>query len=323
MQYLVRAIGILLMLTALAVGVSHAPDRPVESLVARWAPAPSDFMFVKGQFVHFRDEGPRDDPVPVVLVHGTAASLHTWQGWVAELRKTRRVITFDLPGFGLTGPFTGEYPRDDYRVDTLARFTLDFLDARQVSRFVIGGNSLGGEVAWRVAAAAPARVDRLILVDSSGYAFVPAHIPAGFRFARVPVLNRIAESLTPREIVEDSVRDVYADPSRVTGTLVDRYFELLTREGNRHALNLRMAIVDTDLAPERIKTLRVPTLILWGAADRLIPPQNAQRFHADIPGSRLVVLPGLGHVPQEEDPARSVAPVLDFLAAAPSPEPAR
>ena len=323
MQYFVRALGILLMLTALAVGVSHAPDRPVESLVARWAPAPSDFMFVKGQFVHFRDEGPRDDPVPVVLVHGTAASLHTWQGWVAELRKTRRVITFDLPGFGLTGPFAGEYPRDDYRVDTLARFTLDFLDARKVSRFAIGGNSLGGEVAWRVAAAVPARVDRLVLVDASGYAFVPGHIPAGFRFARVPVLNRLAESLTPREIVEDSVRDVYGDPSRVTSALADRYFELLTRDGNRHALNLRLAIVDTDLAPERIKTLRVPTLILWGAADRLIPPENAARFHADIPGSRLIVFPGLGHVPQEEDPARSVAPVLEFLAAAPSPEPTR
>jgi len=323
MQHLVRALGILLMLTALAVGVSHAPDRPVESLVARWAPAPSDFMFVKGQFVHFRDEGPRDDPAPVVLVHGTAASLHTWQGWVAGLRKTRRVITFDLPGFGLTGPFSGEYPRDDYRVDALARFTLDFLDARHVGRFVIGGNSLGGEVAWRVAAAAPARVDRLILVDASGYAFVPQHIPAGFRFARVPVLNRLAESLTPREIVEDSVRDVYGDRSRVTGALVDRYFELLTRDGNRRALNLRLGLVDTDLAPERIKTLRLPTLVLWGAADRLIPPENAQRFHADIPGSRLVVLPGLGHVPQEEDPARSLAPVLDFLAAAPSPEPAR
>jgi pimeloyl-ACP methyl ester carboxylesterase len=325
MQAFVRALGILLMLTALAVTLTHAPDRTVDSLVARWAPRPSDFMVVKGQFVHFRDEGPQDDPEPLVLVHGTASSLHTWQGWVGALRSRKRVITFDLPGFGLTGPFTGAYPPEDYRADSLARFTLDFLDARHVQRFAIGGNSLGGEVAWRVAAMAPQRVARLILVDASGYAFTPEHVPAGFQLAMVPGLNRVAEFLTPRTVVEESVRDVYGDPSKVTGALVDRYFELMTREGNRHALNLRLAQIGSDLAPERIKTLHLPTLILWGAADRLIPPVNAQKFHADIAGSRLVVFPGLGHVPHEEDAQTTVAPVRDFLgldAPAPAPAPA-
>ena len=219
-------------------------------------------MYVKGQFVHFRDEGPRTDPAPLVLVHGTAASLHTWEGWAAELRGRKRVITFDLPGFGLTGPFTGQYPRDDYHVDTLARFTLDLLDALKVPRFAIGGNSLGGEVAWRVATLAPARVDRLILVDATGYPFKPELVPLGFRVTRVPVINRVGEWLTPRVLVQQSVRDVYADPSRVTDALVDRYFELLTREGNRHALNMRMEEVAQDLAPQRIPTLKLPTLIL-------------------------------------------------------------
>ena len=313
MQTLVRAFGILLMLTALVVTLTHAPDRTVDSLVTRWAPPPSDFMYVKGQFVHFRDEGPKTDPTPLVLIHGTAASLHTWQGWVGELRGRRRVITFDLPGFGLTGPFTGDYARDDYRVDNLARFTLDFLDALHVQRFAIGGNSLGGEVAWRVAAAVPARVDRLILVDATGYAFVPERIPLGFQMARAPVLNRIGEFLTPKAVIEASVRDVYADPSRVSGPLVDRYFEMLTRDGNRRALNLRLQEIATDLAPQRIRTLHVPTLILWGARDRLVPPVNAHHFQQDIAGSQLVIFPGLGHVPQEEDPQASVEPVRRFL----------
>jgi len=313
MQALVRALGLLLMITAAAVALTHTPDRSVDSLVTLWAPPPSDFMYVKGQFVHFRDEGPKTDPTPLVLIHGTAASLHTWQGWVGELRGHKRVITFDLPGFGLTGPFTGAYPRDDYRADNLARFTLDFLDALHVQRFAIGGNSLGGEVAWRVATLAPARVDRLILVDATGYAFKPELVPLGFRVTRVPVLNRIGEYLTPRVLVEQSVRDVYADPSRVTGALVDRYFELLTREGNRHALNMRMEEVAKDLAPERIRTLKLPTLILWGAKDRLVPPVNAQQFHRDIAGSQLVIFPDLAHVPHEEDPRTSIAPVLAFL----------
>ena len=313
MQALVRAIGVLLMMTALAVTWTYAPDRSVDSLVTLWAPPPSDFMYVKGQFVHFRDEGPKTDPTPLVLIHGTAASLHTWQGWVGALRGRKRVITFDLPGFGLTGPFTGEYPRDDYRGDTLAHFTLDFLDALHVKRFAIGGNSLGGEVAWRVAAIAPDRVGHLVLVDSSGYDFKPIKMPVGFQVARIPVFNHVSEYLTPRSVVEDSVKDVYGDPSRVTDVLVDRYFEMLMREGNRRALNIRIREIPTDLAPERIKTLHVPTLILWGAKDRLIPPVSAQDFQRDIAGSQLVVFPGLGHVPQEEDAKQSVAPVRAFL----------
>jgi len=322
MQALVRAIGILLMLTALVVTLTHAPDRSVDSLVTRWAPPPSDFMYVRGQFVHFRDEGPRDDPAPLVLLHGTAASLHTWQGWAGALRARKRVITFDLPGFGLTGPFTGEYPRDDYRADNLARFTLDFLDALHVQRFAIGGNSLGGEVAWRVAAAAPTRVERLILVDATGYAFVPERIPVGFQAARIPVINRISEFLTPRTLVEDSIKDVYGDPSRVTGALVDRYFEMMTREGNRHALNVRMREIASDIASDRIRTLKLPTLILWGALDHLVPPVNAERFHHDIAGSQLVVFPGLGHVPMEEDAQGTVVPVKAFLGLD-APAPAR
>ena len=311
----IRVLGILMMLTAVAVTLAHAPDHSVESLVARWAPPPSDFLVLKGQLVHYRDEGPRNDPAPLVLVHGTAASLHTWEGWVGALRGTHRVITFDLPGFGLTGPFAGQYARDDYHGDTLARFTLDLMDRLHVARFAIGGNSLGGEVAWRVASLAPGRVDKLVLVDASGYAFTPDHLPAGFLLARTPVLNRVGEYLTPRAVVEDSVRDVYADPSKVTGPLVDRYFEMLLREGNRRALNLRMNQLDAGRDVARLAQLHVPTLVVWGDRDRLIPPASAQQFAHDIPGASLVLLKDLGHVPQEEDPARSVAPVRAFLEA--------
>jgi pimeloyl-ACP methyl ester carboxylesterase len=311
MAWLVRAFGILLMLTALT--LSRAPDRPVQTLVARWAPPPSDFIDVKGQTVHFRDQGPRDDPLPVVLIHGTSASLHTWEGWVRVLQRQRRVITFDLPGFGLTGPFTGQYAPDDYSGDAYARFVLDLLDTLKVQRFVIGGNSLGGEVAWRTAFLAPQRAAGLILVDAAGPAFVPERMPIGFRLARIPILNRITEFALPRGLVEQSVQQVYGDPSKVTPELVDRYFELTLRDGNRHALALRMQHLTVGEQAERIATLKLPTLILWGGRDRLIPPAVAQVFKREIAGSHLVMFDTLGHVPQEEDPARSVAPVVEFL----------
>lgn len=310
---LLRLFGLLLMLTALAVPLSRAPDRPVQSLVARWAPLPSDFIDIKGQIVHIRDEGSRSDPSPIVLLHGTGASLHTWEGWVRTLKKTRRVITFDLPGFGLTGPFAGQYAADDYRGDAYARFVLDVLDALKVTSAVIGGNSLGGEVAWRAVTLAPTRFTRLLLIDSSGYAFTPGRVPLGFRIARIPLLNRLGEHLLPRALVAASVANVYADDSRITDALVDRYFELTLREGNRRALGLRMQQLEPGEAVERLKTIAVPTLVVWGGADQLIPVDNARRFAADIKGARVAVVDGLGHVPQEEDPARSLAPVLEFL----------
>ena len=310
-----RAFGILMLLTALAVPLARAPDRPVDTLVARWALPPSDFIEVKGQVVHVRDEGPRDDAVPIVLIHGTSASLHTWEGWAAALKRQHRVISFDLPGFGLTGPFSGQYAPDDYRGDALARFVIDLLDQLKVQRAVLAGNSLGGEVAWRVASLAPQRVDRLVLVDASGYDFEPIDLPAGFRIARLPVFGALSEWFLLRGVVDDSVRSVYGDPAKVTPTLVDRYFEMTLREGNRHALRLRLQQLEPAKDVARIAALKLPTLVIWGGRDKLIPPPIAQNFTRDIAGSRLVVFPELGHVPHEEDPESTVQVVKDFLGA--------
>jgi pimeloyl-ACP methyl ester carboxylesterase len=319
-RWLPRVVGLLLMASALALALSRAPDRSVQSLVARWALPPSQFIELHGQLVHLRDVGPRDDALPLVLLHGTSASLHTWEGWSERLSAQRRVITFDLPGFGLTGPFSGRYAAWSYSGDELARFVLELLDELKVQRFALGGNSLGGEVAWRVASLAPQRVRALVLVDAAGYELRSQAVPVAFRLANVPGINRTFEWLLPRGLVEASVREVYGDPSRVTPALVDRYFEITLREGNRRALVQRFQAQANDLQSvpanvARLRALQVPTLLIWGARDRLIPPLLGERFKSDIAGSRLVVLDGLGHVPQEEDPAASVAPVRAFLGA--------
>jgi pimeloyl-ACP methyl ester carboxylesterase len=313
MGWILRIIGILLLLTAVGLALSRAPDRPVQSLVARWAPPPSDFVEIKGQLVHLRDEGPREDPLPIVLVHGTGASLHTWEGWVKALKTQRRVITFDLPAFGLTGPFAGEYTPDDYRGDTYARFVVDLLDALKIDRAVLGGNSLGGEVVWRTAHLAPQRVAALVLVDAVGPAFTPESVPIGFVIARLPIFSKLSEWALPRALVTQSIENVYGDPSKVTPQLVDRYFELTLREGNRRALSQRLKVMVPGEHAERIAQIKQPTLILWGGRDRLIPPAVGEEFKRLIAGSQLVVFPELGHVPHEEDPARTVAAVKVFL----------
>ena len=302
---------VVLLVLAAGLALSWAPERSVDSLKARWAPAPSRFMALQGMQVHLRDEGPRDDPEPIVLIHGTSASLHTWDGWAQALRGQRRVIRMDLPGFGLTGPA----PDGDYRMTRYADFIAALLDQLGVRRAVLAGNSLGGGVAWRTAVQHPDRVSRLVLVDASGYPLQSTSVPLGFRLAQIGWLKPVMGQLLPRRMIESSVRNVYANPDKVTPELVDRYYELTLRAGNRESLTQRMKLRETDAqAAGLIKTIRQPTLILWGAQDRLITEPSGQRFHQDITGSQYVVLDGLGHVPQEEDPARSVAEVLKFLA---------
>ena len=305
LMVLVIAVAVFLVAGLIAV---WAPDRPVERLAPRWAPPPSQFLQVGALRVHLRDEGPRDDPVPIVLLHGTSASLHTWEGWASALRGQRRVIRFDLAGFGLTGPNS----QNNYSIDTYVTFVTAVLDQLGVQRFVLAGNSLGGQIALETAYALPQRVERLVLVDSAGYEFSPESIPLGFRLARVPGLRGLVEVVLPRGVVLSSVRNVYGDPSKVTSELVDRYYELALRAGNRRALAKRFQQTMVSNSAH-IKALKLPTLILWGGQDRLIPPDNGREFARDIVGSRLVMFDKLGHVPHEEDPERTVAELKRFL----------
>ena len=297
------------LLAGAGIALTWEKDRTVAELAPAWAPPPSQFVELMDMQVHVRDEGVRDDPVPIVLLHGTSASLHTWEGWVQALKTERRVITFDLPGFGLTGPF----PDNDYRIAHYVTFVSALLDKLGVQRCVLGGNSFGGRIAWNTALEHPALVERLILVDAAGYPDTAASMPIGFKLAQMPLLGAVIERILPRDVVASSVRNVYGDPDKVSEELVDRYFELTLRAGNRGAVVARFEQAKMGEGHERIAQLKLPTLILWGEQDRLITPASAKRFHQDIVGSELVMFEGLGHVPHEEDPVGTVGRVKGFL----------
>jgi pimeloyl-ACP methyl ester carboxylesterase len=313
MAVFLRLVGVLLLLTAFAVPLLRAPDRPVDTLVARWAQPPSEFMDLDGQLVHYRDEGRQGDAVPIVLLHGASASLHTWDGWTKALRPTHRVIRIDLPGHGLTGPYAGRFAGQAYTGDNGASFVLAVLDRLGVQRFSLAGNSLGGEVAWRIAARVPQRVHKLVLVDAIGYQLADSDIPLGWQFARLPVLGRLTEHFLPRPIIVQGLVAAYGDPAKITEPLVDRYFELTLRAGNRGALVDMVRAASPNDGVQKVTGVQAPTLVLWGGRDRLVPLDHARRFVADIPGAKLQVFDDLGHVPQEEDAARTAAPVLEFL----------
>ncbi len=284
-------------------------DKPVSELKAEYAPSPSAFVNIDGMDVHYRDEGSAADSLPIVLIHGTGSSLHTFDEWASILRGQHRVVRMDIPAFGLTGPF----PNRDYAISHYVDFIEKFLTARGIKRCILGGNSLGGQIAWQFTLKNSDRVDKLILIDAAGYPIVSKSTPIAFTLARKPILNKIMTFITPRSLVRSSVENVYADKTKVTDALVDRYFELTLREGNRQAFVDRMTMLyDTDNVP-RIKTIQQPTLILWGEQDGLIPLENAYHFHTDLPNDTLVILKNMGHVPMEENPKESLKAVLDFL----------
>ena len=285
-------------------------DRTVSDLKDKYAAYPSAFIEKDGMQVHFRDEGMKSDSLhPIVLIHGTGSSLHTFDAWTEELKFDHRVVRMDLPAFGLTGPF----PDANYTIDHYVDFVHQFLVAKGIKRCILGGNSLGGNIAWQFAIKYPQMVEKLVLIDAAGYPMVSKSAPIAFRIARVPVLNNLLTVITPKCMARASVENVYADKSKVSDELVDRYFELTLRQGNRRALVDRMQMPVDSTAYPRIKSIQQPTLVLWGEQDLLIPVSVAQRFHDELPNDTLVIMKNVGHVPMEESPKESLKILQDFL----------
>jgi pimeloyl-ACP methyl ester carboxylesterase len=299
----------LVVLAVVGVAVTWAPDLTPQSLTGRWAQAPSQFVTIDGIRAHVRDEGPREDTQPIVLLHGTSDSLHAWNGWVAALKATHRVIRADMPGFGLTGPT----PDGVYTMPIYTSFVVHLMDKLGVQQAVIAGNSFGGYVAWKTAVDYSDRVAKLILVDASGYAHQAQSTPIGFKLAKIPFIKPIMSKLLLRSMVESSLRNVYGEPSKVTPEQVDRFCELTLRAGNREALIERFQQTKDGEFESQIRRIDKPTLIIWGRRDHLIPLDNAYKFQHEIAGSRLAVFDTLGHVPHEEDPVATVEAVRAFL----------
>lgn len=291
-------------------------DIPYDQLDDRYASADSRFLDLPGDLrVHYRDQGKADGPV-LVLLHGFSSSLHTWEPWVAELGRDHRIVSLDLPGFGLTrAPEAFRVGPDTY-VETVERFAA----AKGLDRFTLGGNSMGGAAAWQYALAHPERLDGLILVDAAGWPRAegdPDGGPLVFRLLRHPVGRALLRDLDATRLTGDGLRDAFADDAQVTGEMVRRYVDMSRAPGRRAQILASMEGRRAEPATaERLAAIRTPTLVMTGEDDRLIPAADARRFAAAIPGARLAAYPGVGHLPQEEIPARSAADVRALLRAA-------
>ncbi len=292
-------LGSILVLLILLGIVFYQKDQSPEEVYKKYALAGSQQIALGGVQLHYSDEGNRLDSTPLLLIHGTSSSLRTWDGVTAQLKKQYRIIRFDLPGFGLTGP----NPNRDYSTSYYNQVIDSLLTALHVSRVIIVGNSLGGAIATQYAIYQPAKVRGLVLVDAAGLPPAKKTTGAiGFKLAQMPVINQLLTIITPRVLVKKSLQDAYGDTGKVTDSLTALYFDMLTREGNRKALVDRMRqgwqVTDGNF----LTKVEAPTLIVWGSKDRLIPVENAALFQQKIKNSQVHIWDNLGHVPMEEDP---------------------
>ncbi len=300
---LVVFLGILALLAFL-----FKSDIPFEELKNKYTNEQSKFIPLMGMDIHYRDEGNQNDSIPLVLVHGTSSSLHTWDSIVPALTDKKRVIRFDLPAFGLTGPSLER----DYSIAFYNKFIDSLLIKLGIMQYAIVGNSLGGSIAWNQALAYPDKVKQLILVNSGGYPKKNEKGNIGFKLASIPVVGDVLVKFTPRALIRKSIEDVYSDKAKVNEVMVQRYFDLLLREGNRNA-TLDIFKQRKFGSSEKIKNIQTSTLIIWGEDDQLIDVSNAYLFEKDIRNSQLVIIPKTGHVPMEENPLAFLAAFNKFI----------
>lgn len=281
------------------------PDRDRAALEALYLQSPADMVQVAGQRLHVRDSGPRDAPA-VVLIHGFGASLHTWEPWAKALARTHRVVRFDLPGSGLSDPD----PQGDYRDARTMELLLALMDTLGIPQADVVGHSIGGRMAWTFAAHHGARVRRLVLLSPDGFA------SPGFAYGKepdIPAALSLMRYVMPQPLLRLNLEPAYGNPATMTDALATQYHDLMRAPGSRQALLARMRqTVLSDPEPQ-LRRIQAPTLLLWGDRDAFIPIANAADYLRALPRARLLTLPGVGHVPQEEGGPAALDAVLEFL----------
>lgn len=234
---------------------------------------------------------------PVVLVHGLGSSVETWKKNMNQLAKHFKVYAFDLLGFGMA-----EKPRISYRIGVFSEFLKGFLDVLGVEMASLVGNSLGGLVSLWFSLSDQERIEKLVIESSAGLEKGARYVIKGF----------MGEKWTLKRLKE-FYEFIYFKP-HVDEKLLELRVKPLSKPDAEHVFEstLNMPREWEDL-PERLKRLERPTLIVWGAEDRLISVKHAYEFHQLINGSKLVVFERTGHVPHAERPEKFNKVVANFL----------
>ena len=295
-------------LLALSVWLAWTPDKTEQVLLQSYSRPGTARLMVQQQPVFVQDSGPRDAPA-ILLLHGFGASLQAWDDWAPALEKNLRVLRIDIPGFGLSGPAVNQ----DYSDAADVARVIAVMDQLGVQQVIVAGHSMGGRIAWNLAAAHPERVSKLVLISPDGF---PDPNAKSDKTYEVPaLLGLLPYSLPKWALRMGGVAPAFADDSQLTPQMMQRYHDMMLAPGVRTALLDRMRQTRNSDPVSRLQSIKAPTLLLWGEKDAFIPVSNAQDYLKAMPQAKLVTLPDVGHVLHEEAPQASVQAVLDFLSA--------
>ena len=293
-------------LLALSVWLAWTPDKTEQVLLQSYSRPGTARLMVQQQPVFVQDSGPREAPA-ILLLHGFGASLQAWDDWAPALEKNLRVLRIDIPGFGLSGPAVNQ----DYSDAADVARVIAVMDQLGVQQVIVAGHSMGGRIAWNLAAAHPERVSKLVLLSPDGF---PDPNAKSDKTYEVPaLLGLLPYSLPKWALRMGGVAPAFADGSQLTPQMMQRYHDMMLAPGVRTALLDRMRQTRNSDPVVRLQSIKAPTLLLWGEKDAFIPVSNAQDYLKAMPQATLVTLPGVGHVLHEEAPQASVQAVLDFL----------
>ncbi len=294
-----------------AITIFTVPDKSRAEIIAKYADEDSIFLPLFDQsIIHLKDEGHKGHPV-LVMMHGSNASLHSWDAWTAELKDKYRIIRLDLPGHGITGPV----PSGDYTTHAMAQTVLEILEQLKVKKAVFIGHSMGGKIALKIALKEPKKVHGLILIGSSGLKpDNPNERPFIFKIAKTPGISNLMRYITPYGLIERAVLNAYGTPIAVTPERVRRYYDLLLHVGNRAATTerLRQQFMEEPM-DIYLGAIIKPTLLIWGEEDSHVPVKYGRRMNAYILTSKLITYPGVGHMPMETTPKLSAAHADEFI----------
>ena len=277
---------------------SGGPEAPQDITQSPYFSGNDQVVDLNGQTIRYRETGP-DDAQAIVFLHGFTDSLNTWEAVADALDEDFRVLRPDLPGHGLSGAS----PDEDYTNEALVEFVDQFLAQTDAINPVIVGNSLGGLAAWRYASEGSKPVKGLVLLAPGG---IP-HNGVTEEPADVPAMLSFYLKNAPKAGVQAAMEAMYADPSRLSDERVNEYRDLMAGQGEAFVDRAeQFTLPDPDAS---LANVAVPTIIIWGEGDRVLPVDHAEQFAQTIPDSEVMILDGVGHLPQAEAPETVIAAI--------------
>ena len=294
-------------------------DIPREELEEKYATGSSQFLdLYDGTRIHFRDEGNAKNPT-VILLHGFNGSLLNFDRLVPLLVEDYRLVSIDLPGFGLTGAI----PSADYSTESFIDTVTTLTTYLGIEKFSIAGNSMGGGVAWRYALNNPRKVESLILIASSGvmteedsrkFAERKDNSPIVWRLMNSNILKRFLSYYTPKFFATQGLKVSVYDQKLANIEHAMQFHDLVLLEGSRNAiLSMSMGSRSKMHGPESLSRIEAPTLVIHGDKDNIIPIERSQVFEEYIDNVEVKIYSQIGHLPMYEDPNKTANDIKSFL----------